>query len=33
MASKDEARETSPFPGQLEDKTVHLYPVPAPRAK
>lgn len=29
LAGKDGARETSPFPGQLKDWVVHLYPVPA----
>lgn len=30
-AGKDGARETSPFPGQHEDRGVHLYPMPADR--
>lgn len=33
MGSKDGARETFPFPGQPEDKLVHLYAVTARRAK
>lgn len=33
MAGEDGARDTSPFPRQLQDKVVHLSPVSAPRAE
>lgn len=32
-AGEDGARDTSPVPRQLQDKAVHLYPLPAPGAK